>query len=650
MRKAKWSKLFFAMMLALLLALVACSQDSDGDANNNNNNNNNDDNANAAENDDNNNNNNDGDEAAFTNPQADEDGLYDVEDFSSAAANTEEGIDGGDLTYAIVSDSPFAGTLNRNFYSGTYDDEILDWIDEGLLSIDEDFIFTDDGIASFEYDEDEKTITFEIEEGVKWSDGEDLTADDWKLAYEVIAHPGYDGPRYDSTLQNVEGMAEFHDDVEGNEDDGYETIAEYREDHDDTVSGVEVVDDHTLKVSYIDFTPSLLAGGIWTYAMPMHIFEDMPVEDMDSSDEVRKEPVGLGPYKVESIVEGESVVLSPNEHYWRGEPGLDEVTLKVVADANVVQELENGSVDIATFPSDKYPDNDDMSNVQFLGRVDLSYTYIGFKLGTWDKEEGEVAPDSDMKMSDHDLREAMWYAVDNDAIGEQFYNGLRWNATTLITPTHESFHADDVDSPTYDLDKANELLDDAGYEWADGEDYRTDKDGEELVINFASMEGGDIAEPLAKYYIQAWEEVGLNVELLDGRLQEFEVFYDRVGETGDDDEEVDIFQGAWGVASDVDPSGLYGSEAIFNFPRYQSDENDELLEEGLSVDSFDIEHRQDVYKEWQELMVEDIPVFPTLYRSGIVAVNKRVSNYDIAYGTDVELYELGVTEEEPEVD
>src|SRR5699024_11522936 len=106
-----------------------------------------------------------------------------------------------------------------------------------------------------------------------------------------------------------------------------------------------------------------------------HIFEDMPVEDMDSSDEVRKNPVGLGPYKVESIVEGESVVLSPNEHYWRGEPGLDEVTLKVVADANVVQELENGSVDMASFSSDKYPDNDDMSNVQLLGRGGSFYKY-----------------------------------------------------------------------------------------------------------------------------------------------------------------------------------------------------------------------------------------------------------------------------------
>src|SRR5699024_7636978 len=196
-----------------------------------------------------------------------------------------------------------------------------------------------------------------------------------------------------------------------------------------------------------------------------------------------------------------------------------------------VQELEKGTVDIADFPSDKYPDNDDMTNVQFLGIVDAAYTYIGFKLGTWDKEEGRVAPDPDMKMADRDLREAMWYAVDNDAVGEQFYHGLRWNADTLIAPSHKNYRSEGIETPTYDPDKANEILDEAGYEDVDGDGLREDPDGEELIINFASMEGGDTAEPLAKYYMQAWEEVGLNVQLLDGRLQEFEVFYDRVGET-----------------------------------------------------------------------------------------------------------------------
>src|SRR5699024_5821604 len=257
-----WSKLLFAMMLALMLALVACSDDADSNANNDNSEDNN---AEAAENDNNNgnDNDNDGDEVAFENPTADENGLYDIDDFPTEAANQGETLDDGELTYAIVSDSPFAGTLNYNFYSGTYDADILGWIGESLLESDEDFIYTDDGIASFDYDQDAKTITFTIKDGVKWSNGDTLTADDWKLAYEVIAHPGYDGPRFDSTLQNVEGIVDYHDSVEGDEDEGYQTVAEYREENGDTISGIEVIDDQTMKITYKEFTPSLLAGGIW---------------------------------------------------------------------------------------------------------------------------------------------------------------------------------------------------------------------------------------------------------------------------------------------------------------------------------------------------------------------------------------------------
>src|SRR5699024_7523777 len=279
-------------------------------------------------------------------------------------------------------------------------------------------------------------------------------------------------------------------------------------------------------------------------------------------------------------------------------------------------------VDMAEFPADQYPDYYEMSNVKFLGVVDLAYSYIGFKLGDWDKEEGKVnyKPD-EMKMGNKDLRTAMWYAVDNNAVGEQFYHGLRWAGTTLVDPAHKKFHNDEIEAPTYDPEKAKELLDEAGYVDTNDDGFREDPDGEELVINFASMSGGEVAEPMAKYYMQAWEEVGLNVELIDGRLLEFNSFYDRVGQNGDDDPEIDVYAGAWGTGFDIDPTGLYSENELFNFSRYHSDENDELLEKGVSQDAFDIEYRNDVYDEWQEFMVEEVPVFPTLYRANVEAVN-----------------------------
>ncbi|MFD2629857.1 oligopeptide ABC transporter substrate-binding protein [Oceanobacillus kapialis] len=609
MTKASWSKALFALMLVLLLALAACnggseesgSSDSEGEGSS---------------------------EGSDSEEEASEDGLYSIDDFSTDKTNEGEAIEGGNLNFGLVTDTAFEGTLNWNFYSGTYDAEIIQWFDESLLSSDENFLYTNDGAATFEPSEDGREFTFTIRDNVNWHDGEPVTAEDWAFAYEVIGDPDYPGVRYGEDFTNIEGMEEYHNGEA------------------DSISGVEVVDEKTLKVTYKEATPSLLTGGIWPYALPKHIFEDVPVADMIESPEVRENPIGFGPFKVDSIVPGESVTMVKNEDYWKGEPKLDGVTVKVINPSTVVQALETGEVDtVDSFPVDQYPDNADMSNVEFLGQTDMAYTYIGFKLGTWDADAKEVAPDDSKKMADVNLRKAMWHAVDNNAVGEQFYNGLRWNATTLIPPSHPEFHDSENAGVEYDPEKAKQILDDAGYVDTNDDGFRETPDGEELVINFASMSGGDTAEPLANYYIQSWEQVGLNVQLLDGRLQEFNTFYDRVGQNGNDDPEVDIFQGAWSVGNDINPAGLYGRDALFNFSRYASEKNDELIAEGISEDSFDVEHRREVYNEWQQFMIDEVPVFPTLYRAELVPVNNRVQNYSIAFDWS-ELYNIAVTSEE----
>ncbi len=608
-------KALLALMLVLLVALAACSGDSDDGQ---------------SEGTDSGSDSGDSAEADDGGESDSESELYSIEDFNQIKTNEGEAIDGGTLTFGLVSDTAFEGTLNWNFYSGDPDAQILDWFDEALLTWDENYVYTNDGAATYEISEDGHVFTFTIGDNVNWHDGEPVTAEDWLFAHEVIGHPDYDGPRYGSDFTNIEGMEEYH-------------AGEA-----DTISGIKVIDDKTLEITYIQATPSLVTGSIWTYPLAKHIFGDMEVAEMSASPEVRENPIGFGPFKVESIVPGESVTMVKNEDYWRGEPNLDGVTVKVINPNVVVQELESGGVDtVSAFQVDQYPDNAEMSNVEYLGRIDRSYSYIGFKLGTWDKENGEVVTDPEAKMADVNLRKAMWHAVDNTTVGERFYNGLRWNATTLIPPSHPEFHDDANAGVPYDPEAAKQLLDEAGYVDVDGDNFRENPDGEELVINFASMSGGEVAEPLAQYYIQAWEQVGLNVQLLDGRLQEFNSFYDRVGQNGDDDPAVDIYSAAWGVGIDVDPRGLYGRDAIFNFSRYSSDKNDELLAAGVSEDAFELENRQKVYNEWQQFMIDEVPVFPTLYRSELVPVNNRVHNYYIGDGTNMYRYDIAVTQEEP---
>lgn len=565
----------------------------------------------------------------YQKPQPNEDGTFNIEDFPKRALEGEV-QQGGTLNFGLVSDTPFAGLLNYNFYSGAPDAEVLRWFDEPLLWIDEKFNYTQDGPATFEHSDDYKVWTFKIRDDLYWHDGEPVTAEDWAFSYEIIGHPDYDGVRYGSDFAIIEGMEEYH-------------AGEA-----DTISGIKVLDEKTLQITYEKPTPSLLAGGIWPYATPKHVFEGIDVKDMSESDPVRKNPIGFGPFKVESITPGESVVFKKNENYWQGEPALDEVILRVVDPSVVANELASGNLDMVdSFSTDLYKDNQDMEGIVFLGDIDNSYTYIGFKLGTWDKENGRVdyKPEESV-VGDVNLRRAMWYAVDNDAVGKQFYDGFRWAATTLIAPSHSYYHDDTIEVPTYDPDKANEILDEAGYEDVDGDGFRENPDGSPLVINFASMSGGDIAEPLANYYIQSWQAVGLNVQLLDGRLHEFNTFYDRVGNGGNDDPEVHVFMGAWSVGSDVDPAGLYGPHAMFNFPRYESEENNRLLEEGVSEKAFDPEYRRQVYSEWQKLMVEEIPVFPTLYRSLLVPINENLRNYSVVVTDPPQLHKLGFAKED----
>lgn len=599
MKKGLFSRgLFFTMMLVFVLVLAACSEKeaaTPAPASNT-------------------------EEGKTEEKPANEEGVYSIDDFNNVKTNEGTAIEGGSITFGLVSDTAFEGTLNYNFYSGNPDVQVLQWFDEPLLTWDKDYVYTNDGAATYETSEDGKTFTLTIRDNVNWHDGKPVTAEDLQFAYEVIGNKAYDGPRYDSNFTSIVGMEEFH-------------AGKAK-----TISGIKVLSDKQISITYKESTPSLLTGGVWTYPLAKHIFGDMDVAKMSSSKEVREKPIGFGPFKVDVITPGESVTYVKNEDYWRGAPKLDKVTLKVINPTTVVQELKSGGVDLVdAFPTDQYKDNANLSNVEFLGAIDRAYTYIGFKLGTWDEENGKVVSNTEAKMGDKNLRKAMWMAVDNDQVGKRFYNGLRWNATTLIPPSHPEFHDSNNPGVAYDPEAAKALLDEAGYK-LDGE-FRTNPDGTPLEINFVSMTGGDTAEPLARYYVQSWAAIGLKVNL---EMVEFNSFYDRVGNTGKDDPNIDVYQAAWGVGIDVDPSGLYGRDALYNFSRFSSEENDKLLAQGISAEAFDVDKRKEIYNQWQQYMVDEVPVFPTLYRAVVAPVNKRVMNYAIGDGTGVYLSDLQV--------
>lgn len=559
--------------------------------------------------------NSDSDSETADSSSSSESGEVVAPDLATTVDNEGEAIDGGTLQVGLVTDSPFQGIFSWEFYEDAYDAEIMQFGFDSLFGTDDDFQIDDSGKATLALDQENNKATITLKEGLKWSDGEPLTAEDVIYSYEVIGHPDYTGIRYDGTFQNVVGMAEYHSGEA------------------DTISGITQVDDVTVEIEFQEVSPSMLqaGGGVWSYAMPKHYLEDVPVAELASSEKIRSTPVGDGPFRITKVTPGESVEYEANEYYWQGEPKLDNVVVEVVPSSSVVPALENGKYDVAlSMPTDLYESYAELPGYTLLGREQLSYTYIGFKLGKWDAEAGEVVYDEDAKMADKSLRQAMGYAIDNDAVAQRFYNGLRSNANTVIPPVFGSFGAttEEVPGYSYDPDKANQLLDDAGYVDTDNDGIREDPDGEPLQINFASMAGGETAEPIAQYYIQAWNEVGLDVQLTDGRLLEFNSFYDRIEA---DDENIDIYQAAWVTGTDPTPNGLYARNAAFNYTRWATEENDQFMADFTSAEAFDEEFQRNTFIEWQKYFSEEAPVIPTLFRQEVMPINNRVKHFDYAH-------------------
>ena len=549
--------------------------------------------------------------------------------YASEVTHDGTPIKGGTLKYAIVSSSPFSGIFADELSSDTNDSSIGGLIDESMFDYDENRKLTNTGLASIEFDVENKTATVTLNsKDYKWSDGQPVTIDDYIFAYQAIGNKDYTGVRYDDDYKNVVGMEEYHDGKA------------------DSVSGLEKVDDYTVKIHFKEMSPSMqLAGGsVCAYIMPKHIFKDIPEAEWEKSDYVRGTKfVGLGQFKIESIVAGESVTLVPNEHYFRGVAKVDKVVMEVVSPDNIVSEMKAGNYDIATMPNSQYEAYKDLTNVTFLGSQASAYEYIGFHLGKYDKETGKNVTDPNAKMSDVNLRQAMAYALDIDAAGQNLYNGLQHSSNSIIIPFFKDIYNKEQEGFTYNPEKAKQLLDEAGYKDVDGDGIRENKDGSKLQINFAARTRDEANESLVQQYLNWWKEIGLNVQLYTRRTIELNSFYDKVQA---DDPEIDVFAAGWSTGYDPNPSGLFGETAQFNFERYVDAEGTAIMNKISSTESFDSAKNVEFYKEWQKYVHDKAFIFPTLVGEELTAVNKRVKYFDVNLGSKKSaLYQVELTSE-----
>ena len=536
--------------------------------------------------------------------------------FETETQNKDNAVPGAVLSVAMVKDSPLVGIFNQAMYKDGYDGDIIDWfLGSYILDIDENFEVTDTGIATLSVDPENKKATIKIKDGMKWSDGQPIVADDIIYTYEVIGNKDYTGVRYSDESAKIVGMED------------------YKAGKASTISGIKKIDDKTVEISFKEMGQGIYTGGngLERYAMPKHYLKDVPIKDLEKSEKIRSKVVVAGPYTISSIVPGESIELKGNPYYFKGKPKTDKVTIQVVNSQTITAAMKSGKYDIVLdIPTELYKTYKDLDNIDTLGRQELYYSYLGFKMGKYDKAKGENVVNPNAKMADLKLRQALAYGLDINQMVKAFYDGLREKATSSEPPVFGKYYPKDLAGFPYDPEKAKKLLDEAGYKDVNGDGYREDKNGKPFEIKIAAMSGGDIAEPLVQFYIQQWKEIGIKGVLATGRLIEFNSFYDKVEA---DDPEIDVYFAAWGVGTNLGPYETAGRKSMFNYSRFASDENDKLMAEVTSPKTLtDPNYKPEAYKKWQEYYINQAVEVPLTYRYQLYPVNKRVKNFDVAYG------------------
>ena len=536
--------------------------------------------------------------------------------YPSYVENEGNPVEATVLKVAVVSDSPFRGIFNGFLYSDSLDGSFMASTMNGAFPIDPDLkiiLDSDETPIKVSVNPEEKTVTYKINPNFKWSNGEPVTTKDIVKTYEIMANQEYitssKSLRYNKNRKAIVG------------------IEEYNEGKADKISGLEVIDDSTMKIHLKEMTPSVYWGGNF---VPEFVnakqFEGIPMDKITESDALRKNPLSYGPYVIKEIVQGEKVIFEANPYYYKGEPKIKRLEMEILPPSQQVAAIKSGKYDIVLKVSPEiFPELEKLDNINILTKKAGSMNYIAFKLGKWDEEKNEVVTDPNSKMYDLNLRKAIAYAIDMDAVSKQFYHGLSTPAKSQLSPLFPSLHNPEINGFKQDVEKAKQLLDEAGFKDVDGDGIREGKDGKPVKYTLAMMSGGEIAEPLAQYYIQQWRAIGLDVELLDGRLLDSKNFYNRVN---GDDPAIDFCIAGIGFGTDPQQLAIFGKNAKFNISRYISDPLEAALDATVSKEAMNEEYRVKAYKDYEKVFMEEIPAVPILNKLDILVVNKRIKKYD----------------------
>jgi peptide/nickel transport system substrate-binding protein len=461
--------------------------------------------------------------------------------------------------------------------------------------------------------EDLKSVTYKLLDGVTWADGEPLTADDVVFTWEWIMDPANA-----SVSQAVYGVIE----------------------------SMEVVDPQTVQVFFADpnanwFEPH--AGTVWGPVYPKHVLD---VEDGKAAhDAFLLNPVGTGPFKIESFTPNDQAIYIINENYRDpNKPFFERINLKGGGDAasaaravlqtgdydyawnlqvepDILAELEKGGKGVLSIPPGTSLERIEMQQTDWKTEVDGERA----KLGTVNPIMGDKA-----------VRQAINLSCQRDVISTQLYAGEAEPPTANILNGLPAMASPNT-SWEFNLEEAARILDEAG--WVMDGDVRA-KDGVELSITYVTSIN-PVRQKEQAIIKQALEEIGFRVEL---RQVDAAVFFD--GSPGNDQNINHFYNDLqmytnnattpipvaymldWYAGPDnenVEANDWSGQ----NYSRFQNDEYDTLFEQAQL--ETDIARAAELFIQMNDIVINEVAAVPLVNRSaGKYAISTTLENENVA--------------------
>ncbi len=477
---------------------------------------------------------------------------------ATSSGGDTSGASSGELR--LINDDPLTldPALAGDATSAVYIVEIFG----GLVALDPNLQLIPDVAEGWDTSPDGMVYTFKLRDNAAFHDGRRVTASDFKYSLERAASPETASPLAEAYLGDIVGAKDF---IRGRADQ---------------ISGIEVVDDTTLKITIDAPKPYFLLK--LTY--PTAYLVDRNQIESDPSGWTRR-PNGTGPFKVDEYRPGEKMVLVANERYHLGAPKVEKVTFLLAAGSATTM-YENDEIDTSFVPVDfleRAKDPNDPLSKEYVQGQELSTSYVGFNT--------RIPPFDDPK-----VRQAFAAALDRDRLISVVLKDGWQRAIGVLPPQIPGFNPELKGIP-FDPARAKQLLAESKYGGVEG------LPPVQLTESGAGANVGNITEAM----LAMWKE-NLGVDVRVQQVESATFFSDL------DKGRFQMFSLGW-IADYPDPENFldlkFHTGSRQNDTQYSNPAVDALLDQART--ELDTTKRLQLYQQAEQLIVDDAPWLPLFY-------------------------------------